>query len=78
MLTTDVQFSLFEAKIIYLGWSVSRDLNVSHFRRKNCKYMEWSSLAEESFQLLFHIILVLEAISCQEVQYCIYNQNYLH
>lgn len=39
MLTTDVQFSLFEAKIIYLGWCVSRDLKVSGFRRKNYKYM---------------------------------------
>lgn len=39
MLTTDVQFSLFEAKIIYLGWCVSRDLKVSGFRRKNVKCM---------------------------------------
>lgn len=41
-------------------------------------YKKCSSLAEESFQLLFHIISVLEARSCQEVQYCMDNQSCFH
>lgn len=37
-----------------------------------------ASLTEECFKLLFHIMSVLEARSCQEVQYCMDNQSCLH